>query len=464
MAHSTSCIPEGSGAHLLLLEQLRNPIDTVLQSIGGLQGDTYSLETWKDTKKSLPPVTTFHVQQQQQQPHSTTNGFSAMFSTPAPVLTSNSTRRGSSSSTIDNRPQQQGMTTGGAPFTTHDVEIPHQQTANAAAAPVPLKAKIPNDQIHEEPFFEQSMFGLGHSAILEGRDPCRARPTSKLRQDALDDFKPHRKMNERTLQRVDESIHEFVDRKFVSTVRGEMCGGSGGSELNRLPPLAQGQQLSQVLDELHHRRGKQHCVVPTISGNLGTPAASEKDANNARSSKNREFMSRPTIFAYKTQGSLSMLLDRSTALGSTNSVELTSNSRLSGDGGSIPSTAGLQSRSSADGDMHVPLPLYHNIHYSEMLLEQKILFEERDIHNDVYQEALVRQTQHATYLRQAFESMLAGDFLKKHDGAANGVNLPEVRRDYMRLIRDPLPVMFVQHEDELSEDEKRRGMQPEDAE
>lgn len=93
------------------------------------------------------------------------------------------------------------------------------------------------------------------------------------------------------------------------------------------------------------------------------------------------------------------------------------------------------------------LPLYYPIAYSELYEEQRILVEQRDLHNIAYEDTKALYRQQGAFIEVAMEAMAKGDFQKSYHVESSALkDIPELELTRMRLQRDTVPVMSVRHE------------------
>jgi hypothetical protein len=93
------------------------------------------------------------------------------------------------------------------------------------------------------------------------------------------------------------------------------------------------------------------------------------------------------------------------------------------------------------------VPLYHPVAYSELFEEQRILSEQRDLHNIAYEDTKEIYRQQGAYIQVAMDAMAKGEFQKSYHVESSALrDIPELELTRMRLQRDTVPVMTVRHE------------------
>lgn len=93
------------------------------------------------------------------------------------------------------------------------------------------------------------------------------------------------------------------------------------------------------------------------------------------------------------------------------------------------------------------LPLFHPVPYNELYEEQRILFEQRDIHKKAYEETKRLYKNQTAYIETAVTAMADGQHKADYPVSSSALkDIPELELSRMRLQRDDVPVMFVRHE------------------
>ena len=297
------------------------------------------------------------------------------------------------------------------------------------------------------------MIFLPTSAILEARKTCPVRPTSIARQELINRFKPNAEANKAVRELLSKDADDYVARHFHSSALGldsALPPPSFAAHLVKdvLLPLREyetelAEELSQsALNEDEGRRASPSAesVQPF---KLSTALANETRAYGPRTVLHKAPMPQQLAglspFRSSSRSPQAAGNDPSGDVDAADFIDIADESAVEGHRALV--------RTAAPSMAETKLPEHNEVSYRDLYDEQKILKEQQEIHREAYEEAKALYVDECRFVKSCITSMVDGRFFDEHDGAVGTRRVPVVEMGKMRLQRDSVPVMVVQHDE-----------------